>query len=98
MCCRHVRDHGVLQPTPEQISVYSLWHRFHLPQQAHCTALPGNKSDIHSTDQNNQYAANIDRLMDWVRPEVVSNSLAPTYTYSTVVRNAEGLHQMLARV
>ena len=23
-----VREHGVLQPTPEQISVYSLWHRF----------------------------------------------------------------------
>ena len=34
-----VREHGVLQPTPEQISLYSLWHRFHLPQQAHCTAL-----------------------------------------------------------
>ena len=69
-----VREHGVLQPTPEQISVYSLWHRFHLPQHF------------------------IDRLMDLVRPEVVSNSLAPTYTYSTVVRNAEGLHQMRARV
>ena len=32
-----------------------------------------------------------------VRPEVVSSSLAPTYTYSTVVRNAEGLPQMRAR-
>ena len=34
-----VREHGVPQPTPEQMPFYDLWHRFHLPHQVHCTAL-----------------------------------------------------------